>query len=125
MPAVLANGPIGFTDSGQQKAIPLPDLYFDASGLIKVDKWPPYNSSTTALKNSIDAWLQHLVRNGDLVKDTQQPPAAAMVITAKDPGAAGNSIKLVVSNLRAAVANPPNQTFAATLTQPATHTRLT
>ena len=125
MPAVLANGPIGFTDSGQQKAIPLPDLYFDASGLIKADKWPPYNSSTAALKNSIDAWLQHLVRNGDLVKDTQQTPAAAMVITAKDPGAAGNSIKIVVSNVREDVANPPNKIFDVTVTETDTYTGLT
>ncbi len=91
----------------------------------EADKWPPYNSSTAALKNSIDAWLQHLVRNGDLVKDTQQPPAAAMVITAKDPGAAGNSIKIVVSNVREDVANPPNKIFDVTVTETDTYTGLT
>jgi hypothetical protein len=127
MPAVLANGPVGFTDTGQQKVIPLPDLYFDiTSGAIKADKWPPYKtSSNQAFKDSIDAWLQHLVLNGDLVKDRAESPPAAMLITAKDAGASGNSIIIVVSNVRDDTATPPNKIFDMSLTETDTYTGLT
>lgn len=126
MTAVLANGPVTFTDDkGSQMAIPLPDLYFDATN-IKADKWPPYkDSASQAFKDSVDAWLQYLVRNGELVKDTQAVTGDAMLITAKSPGATGNSIKIVISNIRDDANVPPNKIFDVTVTETDSYSGLT
>lgn len=126
MTAVLANGPVTFTDDkGSQMAIPLPDLYFDAAN-IKADKWPPYkNSASQAFKDSVDAWLQYLVRNGELVKDSQAVTGDAMLITAKSPGATGNTIKIVVTNIRDDATVPPNKIFDVTVTETDTYSGLT
>lgn len=123
MTAVLANSPVSFTDAtGSQMSIPLSDIYFDSSGAIKADRWPPYPTGSSTFKNQVDAWLQYLVKKGDLVKDTAAPVPAAMLVEAKQAGATGNSVRLVVSNVREVTGN---EVFDVTVMETNTYTGLT
>lgn len=123
MTAVLANSPVSFTDAtGKQKSIPLSDIYFDSSGAIKADRWPPYPAGSSTFKNQVDAWLQYLVKKGDLVKDTAAPVPAAMLIEANQAGATGNSVRVVVSNVREVAGT---EVFDVTVTETDTYTGLT
>jgi hypothetical protein len=102
MTAVAATGPVVFTDptNGRQQTIPISQLYFsNTDGSIKADHWAPYNAGNGAFKNGIDGWLKYLVTGSILSPFEKSEPAAAMVLTAKDPGANGNSIEITVSNV--------------------------
>lgn len=132
MQAVLANGPVGFTNAqGQQVSIPLTDLYFDDKGAIQADKWVPFNTSPD--QASIASWLKHLVKSGDLVKDPTPPlpppppppPTAAMLIAARDKGVEGNSIQIVVSGIRPDPADSTKTIFDVKVTETDTYTGLT
>ena len=110
----LGNGPVAFTtQDGHQLLIPLSALSFDASGTLTVSNWPPY----TTYKSQVDAWLNYLVASGELTPGAAPPPKPAILIQAADPGAAGNYIQVVISNVT-------QTTFDATLTETDTYVGL-
>ena len=108
---VIGNGPIGFTDSnGSQRFIPLSVLEF-SDGKISAEKWPLYKANEDIVK----AILEDLVDNGFLRPGPSPPAKPAMVLKAAVPGAAGNSIRVVFSNLEVDP-DPDKTTFDATIT---------
>jgi hypothetical protein len=95
---VTGHGPIEFTDDGEQVVIPLSDFYLDDNGALTSES-TLYTNATS--KAAVDLWLKQLQADGEVKAATLPPPAPAMVITAKAPGAAGNNIVVTVSNVDA------------------------
>ena len=57
---VLGASPVAFTDAnGNQREIPLSQLFFDSNG-INATNWPPYYT----YKSIVDPWLGFLVAQG-------------------------------------------------------------
>jgi hypothetical protein len=105
--AVTGRGPVSLvTSSGIQVSIPLTALYFDANGALQAGRWPLYNK----FKTDVDPWLSYLVKNGELTPAASPPPVAAMVITAADPGPAGNNIQVTFSNITPDAVDPSDPT---------------
>jgi hypothetical protein len=91
----LGGGPVAFTDvNGNQREIPLSQLYFDDHGVINASNWPPYYS----YKPIVDPWLDWLVAQGMLFAGTQAAGKAALVIGAREAGAAGNAVSVAFAN---------------------------
>jgi hypothetical protein len=59
-----------------------------------------------------------------MVPDTAPTPKPAMVIKSKDPGAAGNNIRIAFSNVTVDPDNPGNSTLAMAITETDTYTGL-
>jgi hypothetical protein len=114
---VRGTGPVEITDkNGNLASLPLTAVYFEA-GQIKAE-----GSLYTANQKAFDPLLQYLADQGLLLPDVEPPPVAALVITAENPGAAGNHIQLDFGNVQVGA----NKTvFDATLTQRDTHDHLT
>jgi hypothetical protein len=90
----LGGSPVAFTDiNGNQREIPLSQLYFDTHG-INATNWPPYYS----YKPTVDSWLAYLVAQGLLVPGTQPAGKPALVIAAREAGAAGNAVTVTFAN---------------------------
>jgi hypothetical protein len=90
----LGGSPVAFTDvHGNQREIPLSQLYFDSHG-INASNWSPYYS----YKPIVDPWLAWLVAQGMLVPGTQPAGRPALVIAAREAGAAGNAISVTFAN---------------------------
>jgi hypothetical protein len=89
--SVLGPGPLVFMNlDGRQVAIPLSALSFDTNGNLTVDfTKSPYKSYPQALITSL---LAHYAAEGLIVAAPVPAPNPALVITAVDPGAAGNNI---------------------------------
>lgn len=118
--AVLGSGPIGFTDTnGKQQSIPLSLLYFD-NGLVKADKWPLYPANTAV----VDALLKSLVAGEFLKPAPAAPPKPAMILKAAIPGAKGNTIQVMFSNIVAGATPPASTTFDAEIAAKATYAAL-
>lgn len=99
--SALANGPIELMSSaGQLEQIPLAALYFDATGHIMADHWPPYRDDklSEAEKDSVEAWLAYLVDEGLIRKGAVPAPGTAMIVTARDAGAQTNNIVIEFSS---------------------------
>jgi hypothetical protein len=112
--AVVGNGPVTLTTAaGQQISIPLSALYFDSTNTIHADHWPLY----TKYKSDVDPWLSYLVKDGALTAGTAPAPIPALLVSAADPGQAGNNIQLTISNVTAS-------TFDALVTQTDTYATL-
>jgi hypothetical protein len=91
----LGGSPVAFTDvNGNQREIPLSLLYFDDHGVINASNWPPYYS----YKPIVDPWLDWLVAQQMLVPGTQPAGKPALVIAAREPGAAGNAVTVTFAN---------------------------
>jgi hypothetical protein len=109
---VRGNGPIEIIDSaGLLVALPLSALFFDggqlqASGALYI-----------AHKAAFDPLLQELSDEGLIVPDIRPPQPPAVVVTAKNPGAAGNNIQLTFSNIRTNPSDNTQTILDATLTQ--------
>src|SRR5260370_22095599 len=113
-----ANGPIEFTDqNGKQFLIPISALFFD-TGTLKTN-WPLYQQN----KPEIDALLKYLQSSGAVKTAPQPAPVAAMVISAKQPGSAGNDVVINFSNVQPHQ-NAPT-TFDASVTETNTYAGLT
>lgn len=109
---VRGNGPIEITDSGGHLvALPLSALFFDGGQL------QASGALYSAHKAAFDPLLRELSDEGLIVPDVQPPPVAAVVVTAKNPGAAGNDIQLTFSNIRANPSDNTQTILDATLTQ--------
>jgi hypothetical protein len=90
----LGGSPVAFTDAnGNQREIPLSQLYFDSKG-INASNWPPYYS----YKSIVDPWLAWLVAQEMLVPGTQPSGKPALVIAAREAGAAGNAVSVTFVN---------------------------
>jgi hypothetical protein len=90
----LGGSPVAFTDvNGNQREIPLSQLYFDSHG-INATNWPPYYSN----KSIVDPWLAYLVAQGMLVPGTQPAGKPALIIAAREAGAAGNAVSVTFAN---------------------------
>src|SRR6266436_3230409 len=114
---VTGAGPIEFTDDGEQVVIPLSAFYLDANGALTSDSALYSNAKSKA---TVDAWLKQLQEGGVIQAATLPPPAATMVLTAKDAGAAGNNIAITFSNVDTAAG-----TFDAEVKEQETYTGLT
>jgi hypothetical protein len=123
MTAVNANGPIGFNANGHQYEIPLSALSFDsAGGAPKATGWGPYKAGTNTFKDAVDNWLASLYTGGFLTPAKQPAPVPAMDITAVQPGANGNTIKVTISNVHETT--PNNFLFDAVVTEKDVYTGL-
>lgn len=90
----LGASPVAFTDAnGNQREIPLSQLFFDSNG-IHATNWPPYY----AYKPIVDPWLGFLVAQGLLSPGTVPTGKPAIELTAREPGAAGNSVSVTFTN---------------------------
>jgi hypothetical protein len=117
---VVGSGPVDFMDetTGQQLSIPISELAF-TNNQIDASKWPLYNKH----KLTVDAILAYLVSSGALTPAPAPPPVPALVLTAKQVGAAGNNIQVTFSNVGADPNDPAK--FDASLTETDTWKGLT
>jgi hypothetical protein len=84
---VLGASPVAFTDAnGNQREIPLSQLFFDSNG-INATNWPPYYT----YKSIVDPWLGFLVARGLLSPGAVPIGKPALDLSAREPGAAGNA----------------------------------
>jgi hypothetical protein len=91
---VLGGSPVAFIDiNGNQREIPLSQLYFDSHG-INATSWAPYYS----FKPIVDPWLAFLVAQGMLVPGTRPAGKPALIIAAREAGAAGNAVSVTFAN---------------------------
>lgn len=119
---VVANGPVNFTDAqGRAISIPLVLLAFDADGIISAESWPPHAEYGDPLYK----WLEHLQEQGFLREGESPPQLEAMIVTAKTPGAAGNTILLDIDNVRPDPADASVTIFDAVVTETNAHSGLT
>jgi hypothetical protein len=96
--AVVGNGPVTLTTAaGQQISLPLSALYFDSTSTIHADQWPLYSK----YKSEVDPWLSYLVKDGVLTPGAAPAPTPAILVSAADPGRAGNNIQVTFSNVTA------------------------
>jgi hypothetical protein len=91
----LGGSPVAFVDSdGNQREIPLSQLFFDNNGINPIN-WRPYST----YKTIVDPWLKYLVAQGLLVPGVLPPSKPALIITARDKlGAAGNTVSVTFAN---------------------------
>src|SRR5262245_10902010 len=54
---VLGGAPVAFTADGNQREIPLSQLYFDSNANINATNWPLYST----YQSIVDPWLAYLV----------------------------------------------------------------
>lgn len=123
---VIGTGPIEFmseagaADQGKQLSIPLTELYFDSNGVLKGDRWPLY----VAHKDAVDKLLAYVQQAGAVQPGSAPAPAAALKVTARYAGAAGNNIKLIVT--KSGTSDPADATkFDAELVEQDSYPRLT
>jgi hypothetical protein len=118
----LAPDPIGFTDtSGKQIFIPTSLVYFE-DGVVKFTAPAGMTPATT---DAVGKWLAALAKDGVIAPAAAATPAPAMVISAKDAGAAGNTIQIAISNVRPKPGDATKTIFDATVTETNVHTLLT
>jgi hypothetical protein len=92
---VLGGSPVAFTDpDGNQREIPLSQLYFDSNGNIKASNWPPYST----YRSIVDPWLAYLVAQKLLTLGAMPASKPALVISAREPGVAGNAVNVTFAN---------------------------
>jgi hypothetical protein len=121
--AALAADPVGFTNpsDGKQIFVPASLIYFEDGAA----KFTPPAGMSSGVSDAIGQWLTALAKAGILTPDTQAPPVPAMVITAKDAGAAGNTIVIAISNVRPKPTDASKTIFDATVSETNTHEGLT
>jgi hypothetical protein len=90
----LGGSPVAFTDdNGSQREIPLTQLFFDDNG-INASNWAPY----ATYKAIVDPWLASLVAQGLLAPGPAPSGRAALQVTAREGGAAGNAVSVSFAN---------------------------
>lgn len=126
MTAVNALGPITFNAEGRQYEIPLSQLFFD-HGALKADRWDDYATAPVdgPFQKAVNAWLGYLVQAEVITPAKGSAPQPAMLITAKDPGAAGNDISLSISSVTEKPAGSGTFVFDAAVKETDVHKGLT
>lgn len=128
-PTVLGNVPLEFTDpnSGNQISIPLSALFFDPTknNQLSVDssKWPDPSTASVRLPGFVASLLADLAQQRLIVPAPVASPNPAMIITATDPGSAGNGIKVTITSTPSA--DPTQTTFTLKVEETDTYTGLT
>ena len=119
MAGIRPIAPISYTDNtGRQYLIPSSAVTIDdASNKVTLANW---HAPQSVDKTPIEAWLNYLAHNGEITRATPSGPPPAMVITAKDGGANGNTITVEISNV-----DPATAKFDATVTETDQYTGLT
>jgi hypothetical protein len=129
-PTVLGNGPLEYTDpnSGKQISIPLSALFFDPknNNQLSIDpsKWPDPNTTPITLPGFIPSILKNLVQQQLILPAPTPVPKQAMIITATDPGTAGNGIK-VTTAITASNPDPTQTVFSVQVEETDVYTGLT
>ena len=100
---VVSQSPITLNVDGKHMMIPLSALYFDNSGTLKADRWPPY----AANQGAVDALLARLQKQGSLKPGRQPAAKPAFTAVAITPGA-GVLVEIEVSNVVPNKALPAN-----------------
>jgi hypothetical protein len=91
----LGGSPVAFTDdNGNQREIPLSQLYFDSNGNINATGWKPYST----YQSIVDPWLTYLVAQKLLTQGPVPAAKAALAISAREGGAAGNAVSVTFAN---------------------------
>jgi hypothetical protein len=102
-PTVLGGGPLEYTDpnSGKQISIPLSALFFDPkkNNQLSVDstKWPDPKATPVTLPPFVTSLLADLSQQQLILPAPVASPKPALIVTATDPGSAGNGIKLTIA----------------------------
>jgi hypothetical protein len=104
--AAIGSSPFEFTDgNGKQVSIPLAALTFTA-GVLDVDvDWPPlkrgeYGGSqqdSLTTQQAITNFLAELTKNRIFTEPPPVAPQPALLVTAADPGIAGNNITVAIT----------------------------
>lgn len=95
--AVLAAGPVAYTDAGgSQVSIPTPAMFFEDGAV----GFAAPATMDAATKDGIVSWLTVLATEGFLTPDTSTPSVPAMIVEAKDAGPSGNAIQIDITNVR-------------------------
>lgn len=127
-PKVLGNVPLEFTDpnSGKQISIPLSALFFDPTknNQLSIDsnKWPDPRTTPVTLPGFVASLLADLAQQRLIVPAPVPSPKLAMIITATDPGSAGNGIKVTITSTPNA--DPTQTTFTIQIDETDTYTGL-
>src|ERR1041385_4687274 len=120
LPAV-ASSPIAFSSpDGSYFLLPLNDVYFDANGALKADRWPLY----ATYHGILDPFLATLQSEGVLRPGPEPPHKPAFTATAKTPGASGIRVTIDISNVIANAGNPPASTAKVIVTETDTYSGL-
>jgi hypothetical protein len=91
----LGGSPVAFTDdNGNQREIPLSQLYFDSNGNINATGWKPYST----YQSIVDPWLTYLVAQKLLTQGPVPAAKAALAISAREGGVAGNTVNVTFAN---------------------------
>ena len=124
--SVLGTAPVFYTDTnGRQISIPLSDLQFNGTAIITTS-WPSYSSLQPADQTQLTAWLNQLAQSGVLTPDpTPAPVVDAVVLTAKDPGLAGNNIQVTFTDVVPDKVTPGNTKASITVSETETYAGLT
>ncbi len=125
---VLGASPVSFVDrvTGIQRSIPLSLLQFaDASSAPNALAWPGYAGYNAAAKAQIDSWLAELAKEDRLTPGAAPPPAPAFSIAARDPGSAGDGIKLYFTKVAPNAATPEKTAVDVTVQATQTYPGLT
>jgi hypothetical protein len=91
---VLGGAPVAFTADGNQREIPLSQLYFDSNGNINATSWPLYST----YQSIVDPWLAYLVGQKLLTPGAVPAAKPALAISAREGGAAGNAVSVTFAN---------------------------
>lgn len=132
---VLGNVPLEYTDpaTGKQVSIPLSALKF-TNGQLKVDTpgtWPnPSNPPSPTppyikLPDFVNSMLTNLAQQGVIIPAPTPSPKPAMVVTAQDPGSAGNNIVLTFALTTPPNLDPTQVKFSMTVTETESYKKLT
>lgn len=115
---VRGTGPIELTDNGNLVVLPLSALSYDNGSVTA--SGPVY----TAHKALFDELFKYLAAEGLIVAGETPPPVPAAVITATQPGGAGNDIEIAFANVRPNPSDNTQTIFDATLVQRDAYERL-
>lgn len=117
---VVGNGPFEFTDAnGKQVSIPLSALQFE-NGNLEVDPSTQF-AKLPDLVAIVNPLLRYLSSQQLIVPAVAPSPKPAMVITAADPGSAGNNITIQIKVTPDASLDPTKANFNVTVTETDTY----
>lgn len=106
--------------AGKQLSIPLNFLAFD-NGAVVASAWPGY----AANKAVLDPWLAILAARKLLRAGAAPQAVPAILLTARDPGSTGNSIKVTIANVVPKAGSPEKTKADVTVSVTQTYAGLT
>jgi len=119
---VLAQSPLSLNANGKQHMIPLSALYFDSTGALKADRWPPY-AVVNGPDKLVDKFLKRLESEGALQPGKQ--PAAKPAFTATAVTAGNVLVQIDIANVAPDAVVAANSKADFVVTETDTYTGLT